>query len=222
MAGRIAYTGNIVRDGLVLLLDAAKRDSYPGSGTTWRDLSGNENNGTLTNGPTFNSDNNGSIAFDGTNDEVVFSGVNFGTLTSFTIGGFIKPILGNDTTGTVANNSNNFSPYGWHCRVTSEAVRFWVNLVHQDGIALDSDVWNFFAITVTTSNIVHYKNGIVNNSYNGTYSFTTNNATFRIGKWEGGSYYYKGNMANFYYYNRALSATEITQNFNALRGRYGI
>ncbi len=70
MAGRIAYYGNIVKDGLVLLLDAAKKDSYPGSGTLWRDVSGNGNNGTLTNGPIFNSNNGGSVVFDGSNDYV--------------------------------------------------------------------------------------------------------------------------------------------------------
>ena len=58
----------IVTNGLVLSLDAADRNSYPGSGTTWRDMSGNGNNGTLTNGPTFSSANGGSIVFDGTND----------------------------------------------------------------------------------------------------------------------------------------------------------
>jgi hypothetical protein len=70
MAGRIAYYGVIVSNCLVLSLDAAKRDSYPGTGTTWNDISGNRNNGTLTNGPTFNSGNGGSIVFDGTNDYV--------------------------------------------------------------------------------------------------------------------------------------------------------
>lgn len=69
------YTGpNIVRNGLVLCLDAASLRSYPGSGTTWNDLSGNNNNGTLTNGPTFNSENGGSIVFDGTNDYAPITG----------------------------------------------------------------------------------------------------------------------------------------------------
>jgi hypothetical protein len=72
MAGRIAYYGGIVTNGLVLALDAAKKDSYPGSGTLWRDISGNGNNGTLTNGPTFNSGNGGSIVFDGVNDYVQY------------------------------------------------------------------------------------------------------------------------------------------------------
>lgn len=72
MAGRISYYGGIVTNGLVLALDAAKKDSYPGSGTVWRDISGNGNNGTLTNGPTFNSGNGGSIVFDGVDDYVEY------------------------------------------------------------------------------------------------------------------------------------------------------
>ena len=63
----------LVTDGLVLALDAGRTLSYSGSGTTWTDLSGNSNNGTLTNGPTFSSDNFGAIVFDGTNDYAVTS-----------------------------------------------------------------------------------------------------------------------------------------------------
>ena len=70
MAGRIAYYGGIVTNGLVLDLDAAKRDSYPGSGTTWNDISGNVNKGTLTNGPTFDTGSGGSLVFDGVDDYV--------------------------------------------------------------------------------------------------------------------------------------------------------
>ena len=57
MSGRISYYGNIVKDGLVLCLDAAKKDSYPRSGTLWNDISGGQRNGTLINGPTFNPNN---------------------------------------------------------------------------------------------------------------------------------------------------------------------
>jgi len=70
----------IVTDGLVLALDAADKNSYPGSGTTWNDLAGS-NNGTLTNGPTFDSGNGGSIVFDGVDDYVNLS--NLGLPTSF-------------------------------------------------------------------------------------------------------------------------------------------
>lgn len=60
----------IVKNGLIFNLDAADRNSYPGSGTTWSDISGNGNNGTLTNGPTFSSDNGGVIVLDGSNDYI--------------------------------------------------------------------------------------------------------------------------------------------------------
>jgi hypothetical protein len=76
------FTGpNIVTDGLVLHLDAANTKSYPGSGTTWFDKSGNGKNGTLTNGPTFSSANGGSIVFDGTND-TLDSGIPVTTLAA--------------------------------------------------------------------------------------------------------------------------------------------
>ena len=64
------YSPQIVTSGLVLALDAANKVSYPGTGTTWYDLSGNGNTGTITNGPTFSNVNLGTIVFDGTNDYV--------------------------------------------------------------------------------------------------------------------------------------------------------
>jgi hypothetical protein len=85
MAGRIAYYGNIVTNGLILDLDAAKRDSYPGSGTSWRDISGLQNNGTLINGSIFDSANGGSIMFDGVDDFVSGSDVPFRFGNTFSI-----------------------------------------------------------------------------------------------------------------------------------------
>ena len=60
------YGPKITTNGLVLCVDAADKNSYPGSGTAWNDIGGQGYTGTLTNGPTFNSSNNGSIVFDGT------------------------------------------------------------------------------------------------------------------------------------------------------------
>jgi len=87
----------IVTSGLVLALDAGNTKSYPGSGTVWTDLSGNGNTGTLTNGPTFNSSNGGSIVFDGVDDFVnipynTYWNTNvFGTATNFTLECWHKP-----------------------------------------------------------------------------------------------------------------------------------
>jgi hypothetical protein len=64
----LSHSPSIVTDGLVLCLDAGNPKSYPGSGTTWTDLSGNGNNGTLVNGVGYSGDNLGSLSFDGVND----------------------------------------------------------------------------------------------------------------------------------------------------------
>ena len=82
------YSPKIVTDGLVLALDAANHKSYPGSGTAINDLTANNTNGTLTNGPTFNSGNAGSIEFDATNDFILLPGasslsVNYHTISSW-------------------------------------------------------------------------------------------------------------------------------------------
>jgi hypothetical protein len=223
------YSPKITTEGLVLYLDAANQYSYVSGSTSWRDISRGGNNGTLTNGPTYSSANGGSIVFDGTNDEITFSGSNFGALTAFTICGFVKPTLGGGTTGTIANNSNTSAPFGWHCRFeTSRGVGFWIGdsgggVTHYDGVSLNDNQWNFFAVTLNSTTITHYKNGIANNTYSGTFnSFITNNAPFRMCKWEGGSYYYSGSISTFSYYNRALSATEVLQNYNATKTRFGL
>src|SRR6056300_382098 len=99
MAGRIAYYGNIVTDGLVLNLDAARKDSYNRTGTTWNDISGNGNNGTLTNGPTFDSEDYGSIVFDGVDDYVTVSATP------------INSVLTNQITIETFINSNDLTSY---------------------------------------------------------------------------------------------------------------
>jgi hypothetical protein len=96
------YTGGLITEGLVLNLDAAKRDSYPGSGTLWKDLSGNGNNGTLTNGPTYTGvSKDASIIFDGVDDYVQIpynignSNVDYTINISFIINSFGTHFNGN-------------------------------------------------------------------------------------------------------------------------------
>ena len=87
------YSPKIITNGLVLSLDAANNKSYPRSGTTWTDLSGNSNTGTLTNGPSFNDGNQGSIVFDGINDYASLSTTTPTDLQgnpAFTVDGWFK------------------------------------------------------------------------------------------------------------------------------------
>jgi hypothetical protein len=111
------YRGaNVVTSGLVLALDAANTKSYPGSGTTWSDLSGNGNTGTLTNGPTFNSANGGSIAFDGIDDYTNLGLVTQLTnITNVSVNAWVYPVT-SSTTVYVSRYFNTTLNNGWLIR----------------------------------------------------------------------------------------------------------
>jgi hypothetical protein len=107
------YSPKIITDGLVLYLDAANTRSYPTNGTIWSDLSRNNNNGTLINGPTFNSANGGSIVFDGVDDRVSRNSA-IDTGQNFTINAWIFPTLLGTTRRTIMSNNYLYSSRrGW-------------------------------------------------------------------------------------------------------------
>ena len=230
MAGRIAYYGNIVKDGLVLDLDAAKKDSYPGTGTAWNDISGNGNNGTLTNGPTFNSSNGGSIVFDGTNDYIntvtaTSLGINSAS-TSFSISIWFK------TTGV--NEYYLFDNYNGSAdislRIDGGKIEVYMSATGtinaaQFGSGYNNGIWHNVILTWNGSNtITVYVDGISigTNTTSITGSFESN-AAFQIGsRPAGGGSVFSGNISQIQVYNRALTSTEITQNYNALKGRFGL
>ena len=229
MAGRIAYYGGIVTNGLVLDLDAAKKDSYPGSGTSWRDISGNSNNGTLTNGPTFDSSNGGSIVFDGTNDFIV------GTLivpSSFTFNVIFK-----------ANSTNQFAPEFNIWPNYPSGDRGWnifsmvAGGINNTGTFAGTDVATRFHPSETPGTIIPnqiqnitftHENGTSKLYRNGTLTHTkSQTAPQNVGQTKNYTLfsnptYGPGNLYLAQFYNRALLATEITQNYNALKGRYGL
>ena len=223
MAGRISYYGNIVKDGLVLFLDAAKRDSYPGVGTVWNDISGFRNNGTLTNGPTFNSLNGGSVVFDGVDDYSTLPNIPIRT-NLFTIDIWFK-MNGNQSSNAAllsvnaAASSNNIQI----SFINSNEILFFYNGLTFIGFAtsFSLDVWYNIMITRDTNNdIKTYVNGSQTNTinYNANYNFTEQ---LRIGVNRGNDKYFKGNISvTRLYVNKFLSATEVLQNYNATKGRY--
>ena len=111
----------IVKDGLVLCLDAGNSESYPGSGTTWTDLSGNGNNGTLTNGPTFNTGSLGSISFDGINDYCDVGNTLTNGFTEMTISVFAKTITLSAFEYIITKYSF-FSDSGWTLYTTPDGA----------------------------------------------------------------------------------------------------
>ena len=237
----IQYNPRIVTDGLVLALDAANTKSYRGSGTTWTDLSGRGNNGILVNTPTYSSANGGSIVFDSTDDYVSVpnsSSFNFGSgdltveaivyLTAypsnwngyytgmiaqqdhnverswyFFLGGtstsWTSLNFGNFT--TTVTSTQNFTLNTWYHLVASKigsSTRLYVNKIDA-GVSA-----NIGAIPTTSQNITIGHQDPVWSSYGYSYSLPACLPVIRI---------YKG---------KGLTSAEVSQNFNALRGRYGI
>jgi|694.fasta_scaffold05393_26 hypothetical protein len=220
MAGRIAYYGGIVTNGLVLALDAAKKDSYPGSGTVWRDISGNGNNGTLTNGPTFNSANGGSIVFDGINDYVIHPTINLGTISSWSVWVKYNSLAGEP----VILGSNSIDYYSLFYFPGGKI--FYVNyggslasLSYPTGLLLST----WYNITQTRSGLTIkvYLNGIDIGTMSGG-SPTSPTIFSVIGAERTGAYFSNINMGSTLIYNRALSAAEVLQNYNATKGRFGL
>jgi len=226
MAGRISYYGNIVKDGLVLDLDAAKRDSYPGTGTAWNDISGFQNNGVLTNGPTFNKDKGGSIVFDGVDDLVTLPTIAFGT-NSFTIDIWFWMNGSQSANNTLIAVAAAGAANNWQLSFDNSInLRFF----YKGAAAADAFGLGYTFVSQTWTNVIITKdsNNDIRSYVNGNQTATLNYATnynhtepLRIGLNRGGIAYYKGDISICRLYNgKGLSASEVLQNYNATKGRY--
>lgn len=226
---------NIVTDGLVFAVDAANPSSYPGSGTTWNDQTINQNDGTLINGPTFDSGNRGSIVFDGSNDYI--------DISNFT------PVLSNSIQATVSLwfNRDADSNYvlldikdGSNGRIALQS--YFSNTLY---IYLNSKSYNVSSLPISANNwynmvLVYNGSGSTNadklklylnaiERTGGTYSgaidssigLLSNSGHTEVGRTPSIAYF-NGKISNIKIYNRALSATEVAQNYNALKGRFGL
>jgi hypothetical protein len=224
----IAYNPRTITDGLVLCLDAANTKSYPGSGTTWTDLSGNGNNGTLTNGPTYSSANGGSIVFDGTNDVVnsTTSIIDRAVPQEITVSCWIKP---SRTSGQYSvfctNRSDNASIYNWifYQHTTDGAISFHGSPQYKSSYVPTTNVWINVTNTVTASRVsTLYVNGVSTYTVTGYAYGNGTPSRLGIGADPGGQEPFQGNIAQVSIYNRALSAAEVRQNYNALKSRFGL
>ena len=226
------HSPKIVTDGLVLCLDAASRKSYPGSGTTWFDRSGNGNHGTLTNGPTFSSTNGGSIVFDGVNDFVNnnnISIINRLDDQEITVSCWIKPSRTSGQYSVFCANRLRFGAgndtYNWmfYQHTTDGAISFHGDSQNKSSYIPSLNIWINVVNTVNSSRVsTLYVNAlpvyIINN-------YTYGNGTpsvLSIGADSDSEEAFQGNISQVSIYNKALSPKEIQQNFNAARGRYNL
>jgi hypothetical protein len=223
MAGNVAP--NTVTDGLILYLDAANTKSYASGSTAWNDLVGT-NNGTLINGPTFNSANGGSIVFDGTNDYVNLgqpSLLTFNNTSSYSLSFWINKKSPFKDYDELISNSN-IANQRLHFLIDNAGRLYRWDSFFTTGIVLN--VWTNVVYTFSSSG---FNNGTETFLINGNQTATrtgimpdwnTGNIWIGYHSYIGGSWPFNGDIAQFQIYNRALSSTEILQNYNATKGRY--
>lgn len=216
----LSHSPLIVTNGLNLYYDFANKKSYAGSGSTVSDLSSTKNNGTLANAPVY-SDN--SLLFNGTSQYIAGTS----SITVKTVIAWVKQaVAGADGVvyGLDANGSDNW------LSVTGNVVQLAVtqvadvnNTAISGTTVLNTSQYYQIAATIDSSSAQVYCNGIQENSVS---------TAFTIGAWTATPYigrrgtlaqkYFSGNIAIVSAYDRVLTPAEIKQNFNALRGRFGL
>ena len=213
----------IVTNGLVLALDAADKNSYIGSGTTWKDLSGNNNTGTLTNGPTFSQANGGSIVFDGVDDCVVVnSNASILSTTAYTkVAWFYATSFA--TNNNIISGGNSGQHAFWLAggnKLNSGHNGNWSTVVSTTTLSLNT--WYFGAVTFnTTTGWILYLNGVSENTNVSTTTFV-GNGEILLAAYSTGANVFTGRIACGLIYNRTLTAAEILQNYNVQKTRFGL
>ena len=223
MAG---FTGAspIVTDGLVFVVDAANYESYPGSGTTWIDLAGN-NNGTLTNGPTFDSGNGGSFDFDGADDSVPIDVSNIfptgNQSHNLSINCWVK--LPNTTQQVIFFGSR----YGDRLYLMMYQGKWTIGLGGgwQKGVIDATTNWTNICASISNGVATVYVDGISDATRTDTSlsipSILPIGAYYLDGIWNSGQSF-PNSISNVSFYNRSLTASEILQNYNSLKSRFNL
>jgi len=211
-----AASASLITSGLILHLDAGDTNSYSGSGTTWSDLSGNENDGTLQNmdGNNYNSANGGYFTFDGSNEYVNLGQVQVNT-ASGTIGFWVELDTIN---GRFFGRHNQFE-----VRFQSSTLR--LDFGGNSSLTSNRTSWtgDWLYVVITWSESSNTSSLYVNNVLDSTGScsnVSTLTGDMNIGRSSANLGYMDGKMSMFHSYNRILTAAEITQNYNTFKGRY--
>jgi len=226
---RFIYSVPIVTSGLILNYDAGSLLSYPGSGSTWTDLSGLVRHGTITEAVYGGTGTTAYFTFDGTND-VVTSLTFTPNITNKTLAGWVKLSSTSQTGGGVitleVSGGSSFDSIvynetgnGWGFGSNSYARTAW------SGVSETStSTWVYMAATYSDNNYNLYRNGvlILNTTSYSTYNFNAAGNALVGKRHTGGSgAHLAGQISHAAIYNRALTSTEVLQNFNAMKGRYG-
>jgi hypothetical protein len=239
MAGRIAYYGNTVTNGLVLSLDAAKRDSYPGSGTAWRDISGNGNNGTFSGSfnPIYSIDTGGKFFFYTGSSYINFNSsaikTYFNGLTNATLEAWMN--ISSSATGWIIGFNPTDNQSGNRFSIVSQGTFLYFQIENSaipasySSCSLNANnqwvhaVLSYNGALIGLSKISAYINGVQQTLAIGgsapPSSLSTTLSDFNIGTLSVGK---DCNIGKVMAYNRTLSTSEVLQNYNAIKSRYGL
>jgi hypothetical protein len=208
------YNFNVEQDRLLLHLDAANPASYPGTGTTWFDLSGNNNNGTLIGGVSYSNDNQGVLVFDGIDDYVDIINPDLSAVSNYTIIGASRVF--NLAGRTFSARTNNWLMGNYIGSTESYFANGWVT---RPNSGRRDTLWRIFTATRIDTTYRFYVNGVllVSNTQG-----TAGPAGFQLGRYNTNTQYSNSQISFLLAYNRTLTEQEILENFNAYKGRFGI
>jgi len=219
----VGETG-IVRDGLILHLDAGNKNSYPGIGTRVFDLSGKGNHGTF-NGPiTWINVGGGTFSFNGSSTWIS-TNLNIDANPNTLCGWFLCTNVGNGVGTAVVCNDNGGWDKGWGITANQWEIHVGDNVAYSSTNVPVNNRWYFGCITYSTSNVILY----INESQvyaKGSGTGATSGASAEIGRANynagAGSRWWPGYISNVQVYNKILTTGEITQNYNAAKWRYNL
>lgn len=246
---------DIIDNGLILCLDAANSKSYPSTGTTWGDLTEN-NNGILINGPIYSNNNKGSIVFDGINDycdtQLTYGGTNECSYGCWMIApnnpqrcgliGFraqflyqapeisqcLLYITGDQDAGTTGNGIVCQDWFGGYLPGGTTFFQSKNRTIYALNTIVCDNKWHQIVVTRSLVSTKLFIDNILIGEKSGDIPNIKADPVFKIGVAGNGSsnnlsgYYFSGNIGSVYFYNRALIDSEVNQNYNALKGRYGL
>jgi hypothetical protein len=211
-------TPTIVTNGLVLNLDAANTKSYVSGSTTWIDISGNNNSGSIVNNPGYDSTNGGSLVFKGLYEYVDCGNKSSLNLTALTLSMWFKTTT---TTNQVLMGKTNTISY--YMNTANGAFSLWTSgsATATSSTNLANGNWHNVVATMTGTTRILYIDGVFSASGTGNPPGIDSNILY-IGRSATVVIPFSGSIAQTSIYNRALSQAEITQNYNALKSRFGL
>jgi hypothetical protein len=225
MAGETGL--NIVKDGLIAYYDATNTKSYISGSLIWNDLSRNNINGTLTNGPTYNSSNGGNIVLDGV-DDYINGGSTLNSLSSNILSAFIWFKCTRTSSEPLLFRTNDYTT-GWNLNVSNGILRSTLrpsvgNNNNNYAGAITTNTWYYAGFTCDGTTIKQYLNGVeVSQTPVATTLNLNDSNTLRIGgNAIYGTFSLQGSVSNVQIYSKSLTAAEVKQNYNTMKSRFNI